>query len=62
MKCLKELRLANNLTQEALAQKLGVARSTITMWENGLSKPRLDTLVRLANVLDCTIDALLKDI
>ena len=36
---LKELRIANNLTQEALAYKLKVSRSTIAKWEAGLGIP-----------------------
>lgn len=60
MKKLKALRLSKNLTQGDLAKKLGVSRTTITMWENGLSKPRFDTLVRLTQIFGCTVDEFLN--
>jgi len=55
---IKELRLAANLNQKDIADRLGVDRTTVTCWENGTSMPRADLLPKLADALDCTIDAL----
>lgn len=60
MEKLKALRLSKNLTQGDLAKQLGVSRTTITMWENGLSKPRFDTLVHLSQIFDCAVDEFLS--
>ena len=57
---IKKYREKANLTQEALAAKLYVERSTIAKWESGQAKPRADTLMKLAAVLGCTVDELLK--
>lgn len=54
----KELRKSKGLSQRELANKLGVSRTTVTMWESGGQYPRLETAVRVANVLGCTIDDL----
>lgn len=59
MEKLKELREKRGLTQEELAKILSVSRSTVTLWELGINKPRADTLVKLAKVLHCTTDDLL---
>ena len=55
---LKNLRYRESMTQENLAQKLGVTQSMIAKWENGGSYPRGEMLTRLADVLHCTIDEL----
>ena len=57
---IKKYREKANLTQEALAAKLYVERSTIAKWESGHAKPRADTLMKLAAVFGCTVDELLK--
>lgn len=58
---LKKLRMSKNLTQKDLAKKLKVERTTVTMWENGHSTPNLQTLKKIAQILDCTIDDLIKE-
>lgn len=47
---IKQLRKSHRLTQDELAEKLNVARSTVTQWENGWSNPRMGTVQRLAGV------------
>lgn len=47
---IKRLRESVNLTQNELADKLGVARTTVTQWENGWSKPRMGMVEKLATV------------
>ncbi len=48
---LKKLRLQNNLTQITLGKISGVSNVQIGRYENGLSKPRPETLAKLAKVL-----------
>ena len=59
MNKIREQRQLLGLSQEELAKILGVERSTVTKWENGDSKPRANMLVKLANVLGCSVDVLL---
>lgn len=56
---LVELRKANGLSQEALAEKLGLSRQSISKWERGESSPDTDNLVSLAQVYGMTLDELL---
>ena len=58
---LKAIRLSNKMTQDDIAEALGVSRSTVAMWETGKALPRADKLIELAKLFNCTIDDLLKD-
>lgn len=49
---LKELRVKNGLTQEELAEKCDVLRTTISMIESGVNKPSINLAKRLGEVLD----------
>jgi transcriptional regulator with XRE-family HTH domain len=57
---IKIIREENNLTQQELAEILGVSQSTVAMWETNNSLPRADKLPAIAKALGCTIDELLK--
>lgn len=57
---IKERRLSKNMTQNELAQEMGISRTTVTMWEVGSAKPTADKLLKLAQVLECTVDELLR--
>ena len=59
-KNLQKLRKAKNLTQEALAERVGVARQTIAKWEAGESTPDLEISGRLASALEVTLDDLVN--
>ena len=59
-KNLQKLRRQKKLTQEALAEKIGVARQTIAKWETSESTPDLDMAGRLATVLDVALDDLVN--
>lgn len=48
-----------NLTQEQLAQRLDLDRTTVVKWETGKSFPRPDMLVKLTEIFGCTADELL---
>ena len=54
-------RLHGNMTQEKLAERMGVSRQTVSKWETGEAFPELDKLVELSRMYSCTIDALLKE-
>ena len=55
------MRRERGLTQGQLAIKLGVSRQAIGKWESGLSYPGVDKLALLGDLLDCSIDSLLRE-
>lgn len=55
---IKELRKEKSLSQEKLAKKLGVSRSTVSMWEIEQSEPDIQALIKLSSVFDCSLDYL----
>ena len=57
---IKNLRHKCNMTQETLASRLGVTQASVAMWETGKALPRAEMLVKLAAVLQCTVDELLN--
>ena len=57
---IRTIRLSKKLTQDSQANLVGVARTTVTMWESGAAMLRADKLTELAKVLGCTIDDLMK--
>ena len=59
-KNLQTFRKRKNLTQEALAEEVGVARQTIVKWEAGESAPDLEAAGRLAEALEITLDDLVN--
>lgn len=60
---LKELREEKEIGQVELAQKVGVSKGIISLWENGLREPKLSNLIALASYFQVSIDFLagLKD-
>ncbi|HAB66020.1 MAG TPA: hypothetical protein DCE23_01500, partial [Firmicutes bacterium] len=59
-KRLMELRKKQNLSQEALAEKLGVTRQTVSKWETDQSAPDFDKVLPLCEVFGITTDELFK--
>lgn len=55
---LKKLRQEKNISQEELGQKLFISRQAISKWENGDATPDLDNLIKLASILDLSLDEL----
>jgi transcriptional regulator with XRE-family HTH domain len=51
----------NKMTQKELAKKIGVSPKTISYWETGRNKPNSEHLLKLALILKCTPELLLKD-
>jgi transcriptional regulator with XRE-family HTH domain len=58
---LRTLREERALTQEQLAQRVGVQQAMIGHWENDRRQPTLYMAARLAEALDVTIDFLASD-
>ena len=58
---LQSLRKDAGLSQEALAEQLGVTRQAVSKWETGEGKPDIDNLLPLAKLLGTTVDYLLDD-
>ena len=54
-----ELRTRHGLTQEALAEKLYVARQAVSRWETGETVPNIETLKALSLLFDVSINTLL---
>jgi len=57
---LKRIRKEKGYSQEKVAHAIGVARSTIAMWEKGASQPDHNSLKALADFFDVTTDFLLE--
>jgi transcriptional regulator with XRE-family HTH domain len=55
-----EQRRARDLSQHELAELCGTTQSAIARLERGARPPRLDTLLRIANALDCELSVELK--
>ncbi len=57
---LKELRTNNQLTQESLAEKLGVSSKTVSRWETGCNMPDIGMLVELADFYGISITEIIN--
>lgn len=55
-----ELRKQNKLSQEQLAEKIGVSRQTISNWENGKFYPDIDDLFKISKYFNITLEDLLS--
>lgn len=58
-KNIRDLRVRKKLTQDALAEQLFVTRQTVSNYETGKSRPDIDMLMRIAEVLDTDIHTVL---
>ena len=55
---LRQLRRAKGLSQEALAEKLGLSRQAVAKWESGASRPSTENLLALAGIFGVSLDEL----
>ena len=53
---LKEIRIKRGLTQTELGKKVGVKQSTFTNWENGKREPNFEIVIKLADLLEVSVD------
>ncbi len=58
-KLIAAMRKQQNLTQEALGQKLGVTNKTVSRWETGAYMPDIDKLLELSSALGISVNELL---
>lgn len=58
---LQLLRKQNGLSQEQLADRLGIARQTVSKWETGQAVPELNGLILLSELYGVTIDRIVKE-
>lgn len=56
---LRAARVQNKITQQAMADRLGVSLNGYQKYEQGERQPPLDTLVKIADILDVSTDYLL---
>lgn len=57
---LYELRRASGMSQEELAEKLGVSRQAVSKWESGATQPEPPKLIELSKIYQVSVDALLS--
>ena len=55
---LKKLRKDTGLTQVDVANKLGISQPAYASWERGIKKPTQDNLVKIAQILNVSVDFL----
>lgn len=54
-------KMRNKMTQEELAEKMGVSRQTISKWELDQGYPEIEKLLELCNFFSCTLDQLIRE-
>lgn len=55
------LRERKGITQERLSEILGISRQSVSKWENDISFPETDKLIKLSKLFECSIDFLLNE-
>ena len=60
-KRIQELRKKNNLSQEDLAEKIGVTRQTISKWELEETSPDIKQSKKIAEIFNLTVDNLINE-
>lgn len=58
---LKNIRTSKKLSQVELSKLLCVNQSTISKWEKGVCFPNMVTMLKLAEIFNCTIEDLIKE-
>lgn len=59
---LKNLRKQANFTQVEVAEKLGISQPAYASWERGVKKPTQDNLVKIAQILNVSVDYLVGNL
>ncbi|MBE6157198.1 MAG: helix-turn-helix transcriptional regulator [Firmicutes bacterium] len=60
---LQKLRKERNISQEQLAEQIGVTRQSVSKWESNMSYPEMDKLIAICKIFNCDLDVLVnKDI
>ena len=58
---LLSLRVEKGLSQEDLAEQMGVSRQSVSKWETGQSVPDLDKIIKLADLFGVSVDELVRE-
>lgn len=58
---LYQLRKSAKLSQETLAEKVGVSRQSVSKWENGDAYPEMENIMKLCKIFHCKINDLVHD-
>jgi transcriptional regulator with XRE-family HTH domain len=53
---IRDLRVMKRVTQDVLAEHLGVVKATVSSWENGKSIPKIDKIKKIAKYFDVDVD------
>lgn len=53
---IKQIRVARNLTQQEIADSMGVKRNTVSQWESGTRNVSADQLIQYAKIVGVTLD------
>lgn len=56
---IRNYRKANNMSQDELAERLGVSRQSISLWETGQTQPTIDNIIALSKIFNVSSDELL---
>ena len=59
---LKQYRTDCNMTQEFVAEAIGVSRQAVSKWENGTSEPSTSNLIALAKLFNISTEELLHEV
>lgn len=59
---LKSYRTKNKMTQEFVAETLGISRQSVSKWEQGISEPSTSNLFALAKLFGVSVEELLKEV
>lgn len=62
MKNIAKKRLSIGISQRDLAEKVGVTDSAVCQYETGKRSPSIETLKKIAEVLGCSVDDLIKEV
>jgi transcriptional regulator with XRE-family HTH domain len=57
---IRRLREERGFSQQELAQALGVTQGAVSHWENGVRKPDIDDIVKIAQLFNCKLDDLIE--
>lgn len=60
MNKIREYRERHELSQEELARRLGIDRSSVAKWESGCNTPKVSHLLELAKIFRCSVDELIR--
>ena len=56
---IKKIRESRGMLQYELANRMRVKQAPVSAWESGKAMPSAENLLKLADILECTVDAIL---